>query len=232
MVEIGPNNLWMFTSGKYSFYFCFVLIIIVVFNIAYKFNGDQKDNKQSDKENFPMLAAASRSTVSVTKPMAINRTINVMRSNIAKLATTAAPDKEMSDGQFSFQMLKIRSKEIREQMNIQYILFIMLFILGLYIVIVLKRSSSQNGSICGFIGLVAGFFWNSNKRTTNNERDRAEKYALSNLFSDRDKKLKRSGFNRIPQDENTALEQEEDEDDEEDVLEDFSVSRKNNTRLV
>lgn len=221
-----------------------IVVVVVVHCCCLKFldynlNGENKDKTQSDNDNFPVVAAAaSRSTVSVAKPAAANRSISVMRSKIATKPATvvASADKEMSDGQFSFQMLKIRGKEIREQMNIQYILFLMLFFLGLYIVIMLKRSSSQNGSMFGYVGSVASVVWNSSRRRSagrSTEPARGEKYALSNLFRDRDKKLKRSGFNRLPQDEAAALENDDDDDeDDEDVLEDFSASRKGNARLV
>lgn len=129
---------------------------------------------------------------------------------------------------FGLEMLQIRSKQFRDSISFNQLLFVVLFLLFLFIIVSHIRYTRQSplhfcvslshficGSICRRKYLSAG--------------SSSERIHLGNIFTDRDRKLKQRGFNRLPlNEEESELQINDDEDDDgdlSDVLEDFNLTR-------
>lgn len=126
------------------------------------------------------------------------------------------------NSKFDFELLRIKSKEFRYSLTIDSLFPLFLFGLALFIVgLIYQYSSSKHSFLCVTLKWAAGKLCCCWKTSNNSGRSAPEKYAFAHFFSDRDKKLKKSGFNRVPQNENDVLIEDDDEEEDEMVLEDF-----------
>lgn len=148
----------------------------------------------------------------------------------------------ISNLNFSFELLQIRTKEFREKVwsnNVIYFVLLVLFI------IILILNVHHTTSTLRFFSLILSSILNSlkfNVISNRFTRNSSERIRLSDVLKSSSSSSKRKsrpdkrygGFNRLPQNEEESdlviVTDDDDDDDDSDVLEDFSRSQqqKNN----
>jgi len=174
---------------------------------------------------------------SVQTALSVKESQQSSSAGIIKTAAVDQTDQANYDIKFNFELLRIRSKQLRNSINFNSILFFILFVLFLFIILLHYRYSSPHYSIFAFTtNAWRAIFTRSKSHRPVYNSSLAERIDLAHLFesnSRRNRKFEKNGFNRLPQNETDAIDQIDDDDDLSDVIEDFSPKGSSSkTRLV
>lgn len=209
VVEIGPNNIWQFSRS-------------ILPKIELSENKSFLSSVPSVNQIPSAMISSSKNVIKST----------IIDSNLQTGNLNPSDSTNQYDINFNFELLRIRSRQIRNSITTNSVLYFILFGLFLIIIILHYRYSSPHYSLFTFCSNMFRFMFTDNKPTS----ARNEKINLRSLFSDHNQKLKKRGFNRVPQNESEIIEDNEDDDDEadlSDVLEDFQPKNSlSKSRLV
>lgn len=192
--------------------------------------GDLQQTHQSINSNSKTVDNQTISEKSIKS--------NVIKAKIieSSIYTTTVANMKSDSSRFSLKLLQIRSKEFRDAITFNQLLFVVLFLLLLFVIVTNLRYCRHNNSPMRFCCALFDFFTVSFRRRRKyfangvSGPSSSEKIDLGSIFSDRNRKLKKSGFNRLPlNEEESELQSHSDDDDDDgdlsDVLEDFNLTR-------
>lgn len=150
----------------------------------------------------------------------------------------------ISNLNFSFELLQIRTKEFREKVWSNNVLYFVLLALFIFIMILNVHHTSSTLRFCSIL-LSTTVNLLKRKLTFRSSLKNSERIRLSDVLKSSTKKRKSSsrsdnkrygGFNRLPQNEEESdlviVTDDDDDNDDSDVLEDFSLSQQKNKNHV
>ncbi|XP_027202332.2 peptidyl-glycine alpha-amidating monooxygenase B-like [Dermatophagoides pteronyssinus] len=217
VVEIGPNYIWKFINSKPM----------------------EQQQPFVDKMIVDKLKSKQAMKIISNNGMPIKSKI---LTNNTKDKSAEIDEKEkklaISNVNFSFELLQIRTKEFREKVWSNNILYFVLLALFIFIMILNIHHTS---STLRFFSLIFSSLLNSMKfRLISNRSTKmnSERISLSNVLKSSSSSKRKSlrlgdkrygGFNRLPQNEEESdlviVTDDDSNDDDSDVLEDFSLSQ-------
>jgi len=211
VVEIGPNNIWMFNRA---------------------------DMPSSAKSSYDYLSASSISQSSLA-PLPPNHNSIQYPPKSAPIGSVLKSEIFSDPGNTNLAQQSANGRQLRNSISFNSMLFIVLLCLFLFIIILHYRYSSRHYSIISFSSNMFRTIFarrRANSRPVYNS-SLAERIDLAHLFETnkrRNRKFEKKGFNRLPQNETDVVDAvDDDEDDLSDVIEDFSPKGSSaKTRLV
>ncbi|KAH9529947.1 hypothetical protein DERF_003798 [Dermatophagoides farinae] len=228
VVEIRPNNIWKFTNFRPI--------------------ESMKQQQQHVVVDSGRLKTLQQQETSSIKNASLD--MNMMNLPIkSKIIEKNDQQKNItiSNLNFSFELLQIRTKEFREKVWSNNVLYFVLLALFIFIMILNVHHTSSTLRFCSIL-LSTTVNLLKRKLTFRSSLKNSERIRLSDVLKSSTKKRKSSsrsdnkrygGFNRLPQNEEesdlvivTDDDDDDDDNDDSDVLEDFSLSQQKNKNHV
>lgn len=215
VVEIGPNNIWMFSQGV-------------------------SGPSSSELAQLPSLDSSLGSVLPAKESEAIVRPsvspinsgkLPLINNDIGAGEPAKDADKEKNvDFKFNFELLRIRSRQLRNSLTFNSILYFTLFALFLFIIILHYRYSSPHYSLGSFCRnfCCAVLHRDTTTARRQNNSSIAERMDMGDLFhynkTNGLRRESRKGFTKLAQNESEVIDTADDDDDDDlsDVLEDFN----------
>lgn len=213
VVEIGPNNIWMFSRSdsmqnwKSS----------SVYDALISSNAEVSSSAKPE-----LLPSLERSLNSDSIGSAIVEKSTIIDANLNGESKSNNPNQ--FDIKFNFELLRIRSRQFRNSITFNSILYFTLIALFLFIIVLHYRYSSPHYSAFSFC---SNFVRSMCGRRRQSQPERVHHSSLSQRMDlgyifDEFRRPRHHGFDRLPQNETEVVDKSVDDDDDSDVLEDFN----------
>ena len=162
----------------------------------------------------------------------------VQQLNEAEGSKTQRLDSNKFDIKFNFELLRIQSRQFRNSITFNSILYFTLIALFMFIIILHYRYSSPHYSVFSFCSNICWIIFHGRDRMMNlsssnesrvHHSSLSQRMDLGYIFNEfRRGPRRHDGFNRLPQNESEAIDYIDDDDDEEDIIVDRKLRQGGN----